>query len=159
MEKLPMPILTMDNILRFWDKVNPIYLKNKDSCWPWTGCKDHCDNRGTIKIQWQMYKAPRISFWMHYKVDPGVFEVCHECNNPPCVNPEHLFLGTHQENIKHSAVEGRLSTGNRATLSDDLVKRIRRLSVSCTNKQLASMFSVSQSTISDIITYHTWQHI
>lgn len=159
MDKSPMPILTMDNILKFWNKVNLIYLSDKDACWPWLGSKDHCDNRGTFRVKLKMYKAPRISYWMHYHKDPGELEVCHECNNPPCVNPKHLFLGTTAENQKHASLEGRRPLGNRAVLEEHLVLKIRQLSLSCTNKQLSSMFDVSESTISSVINYHTWQHV
>ncbi len=90
------------NIQRFWSKVEMIPFH---SCWEWTGDmnKAHGKNYG----RFNMKKAHRISYELTYgKIPDGLF-VLHKCDNPPCVRPEHLFLGTHLDNMRDKVLKGR----------------------------------------------------
>lgn len=80
-----------------------------DACWPWTGSATHLGYgliRGTGSPGKQLM-ATRVSWELAYGFHPGKLFVCHRCDNPPCVNPSHLFLGTHQDNMDDMVRKGR----------------------------------------------------
>jgi hypothetical protein len=81
----------------FWNKVN-----KTSGCWIWTAANK--DGYGRYSNSGY---AHRISWEMHFgKIPAGMF-VCHKCDNPPCVNPDHLFLGTNQDNVNDMRAKGR----------------------------------------------------
>ena len=88
-----------------------------------------------------MELAHRVSFAIH-RHDPGDQCVLHKCDNPVCVNPAHLKLGSQIDNILDASAKGRLA------LSAKVVNLIRnRLSVGCTEKQIVTEFGVSRATV------------
>jgi len=95
---------------RFWEKVNKTNI-----CWLWIGNTD--GKYGVISYQGKSQKAHRVSWILHYGDIPKGLCVCHKCDNPPCVNPEHLFLGTYKENKKDSVDKGRAVFGNNKKLT------------------------------------------
>jgi len=85
--------------------------KEKSGCWTWTGSrqsKDPARAYGRFYVGHGIsIKAHRFSYF-HFIGDPGKLFVCHKCDNPICVNPEHLFLGNHSDNAKDAKNKGRL---------------------------------------------------
>lgn len=85
------------------------YIEKTDKCWIWTGSKDS-KGRGKIKTSKPYRKeliAPRVAYYIFNKKDPLNLYVCHSCDNPSCVNPEHLWLGTNSDNQKDCYQKGR----------------------------------------------------
>ena len=89
---------------RFWPKV-----QKSDGCWLWTGSKD-ARGYGRLKnprTGATPLKAHRVSWEVHFGPIPDELWVLHSCDNPPCVNPAHLFLGTQADNMRDMVQKGR----------------------------------------------------
>lgn len=111
----------------------------------------------------RLIMAHRIAWESAYGPIPDGLEVCHHCDNPPCVRPDHLFLGTHLENMQDAATKGRMKrdvTRHVTKLSPDDIRCIRKESASgVMNRDLATRYDVDPSVISKIIHGHRWGHI
>ena len=85
--------------------------KSIDECWEWQGYRNK-KNYGVTRIGGRNSKAflaHRLSWTIHFGEIPHGMHVCHKCDNPPCVNPNHLFIGTNQDNIMDRVAKGRSS--------------------------------------------------
>ena len=86
---------------RFWDKV-----EKTDGCWVWTASKNR-QGYGYFRFDGKMRKAHRMAWLFAIGEIPEGMMVCHSCDNPSCVNPEHLWLGTGQDNMDDMNTKGR----------------------------------------------------
>lgn len=148
----------------FWSRVD---IREDDECWLWTADRT-ADGYGRANFYSKDGKriraAHRIAYELHYGKEPGESHVCHKCDNPPCVNPHHLFLGTNVENHADKKRKGRAPTGDgnwMAAIPSKYIPEIRRMrrEDGLTNKQIARKFAVCESTISHICTGRSWKHI
>lgn len=134
---------------RFWSKVT-----KTEGCWLWNASK--CSSGyGTFGYEGRVESAHRVSLKLS-GVDPKGYIVLHTCDNPACVNPAHLTLGTHADNMEDMKRKGRKSS----KLSPDDVRAIKKLLAdSMSQTKIAAMFNVNQSQISYIKSGKYWSHI
>lgn len=157
----PMPIQRTPEE-RFWQKVD----KTGD-CWIWTGSRNRRGGYGQFWLNGRFILAHRFAFG---NVPAGA-EVCHHCDTPLCVRRDHLFLGTHGDNMRDASQKKRLSTagmpplkrgsdnGN-AILSAEQVCMVRqRIANGEVQRRLATEFGVSNATISAIHKRRLWGHL
>lgn len=120
---------------RFWPKV--ARGGAEDGCWEWAATRN---GKGYGQID--KVGAHRVSYWLATGVDPIEMSVCHRCDNPPCVRPSHLFLGTHADNMADAKRKKRLPS--RPKLSDQQVAEIRELYAhGMTGPKIAVLFGIS----------------
>lgn len=96
------PELNDLDVSRFWAKVN---RADNDDCWLWAGAKISA-GYGHMNLRGQDFMASRLAFYIANKIQPEGY-VCHSCDNPPCVNPAHLWLGTPKDNVVDMVAKGR----------------------------------------------------
>jgi hypothetical protein len=136
---------------RFWFEVD----RDGDGCWRWQGAVDD-DGYGVLHVPSKgATRTHRVSWWLTNGEIPGEAHVLHSCDAPLCVNPGHLRLGTHADNMKDKADRGRSKTGRRFKEAEVLAIRRSSLKVS----DLAETYAVSPRTIRNIRARRTWKHI
>jgi hypothetical protein len=146
------PRLTKAQSTLFWrrvDKSNP--------CWEWTGASNS-DDYGTLNLEGSKYLAHRVSYALA-KGDPGDLNVNHTCDNPPCVNPLHLWLGTQQEGVIDKVNKSRQQRGRSHGMVKLTEKQVREITKSDDPQcDLSQRYKVSESTISRIKHKKRWKH-
>jgi len=160
-------VLTPEKTERFWDYSIP----KESGCWEWFAARTPNGygvfNCGRIKGKdGRKYSivASRVSYSLTFGDIPNGLSVCHICDNPSCVNPKHLFLGTQTENMKDMFLKGRNTRGERvpqSKLNSEQILEVRRLYAEGGLRQLdiANLFNVSRTLISQITGGRTWKHI
>lgn len=145
---------------RFWDKVQK--GESPDACWEWTAyCDD--DGYGRISVEGKPEGAHRVSYMLHNDDFDPELVVCHKCDNPPCVRPDHLFQETTQKNNLDKELKNRQTRGIRngtAKLNDQAIRDIRKMwEKGMTQTDIAEIWDVSQVTISNIVRKKNWLHV
>lgn len=143
---------------RFWTKV----AKGTDEeCWNWIACTQLFGYGILRGDDGRATRAHRFSWKLHNGPIPDSMCVCHHCDNPRCVNPAHLFLGTHNDNRQDCVRKGRGSYGiGRAKLGLDDVKQIKsELRRGVMGIDLAKRFNISTQSVSSINCGHVWPSV
>jgi hypothetical protein len=153
---------------RLWERVDK--SAGKEGCWIWLG--------GTVRGRYgQIRLSPsggalrgrkttthRAAWELSFGPIPSMMHVCHRCDNPRCVNPQHLWVGTHSENLADMKAKGRAARGERsgtARLTQTQVRAIRKaLQANIYSlSELAELNGVSRSTIDNIKHQRTWEFL
>lgn len=170
-------LVNSETIARFWSKVRKM---KPDECWPWQASKR---NKGYGAFVWAdengkvvQGRAHRFSFEIHqHKPEKCVL---HTCDNPPCVNPRHLFEGTRKDNnddmqrkgrkvpggthLKANGLIGKYERGtehHNAKLSPLKIRQIRELKTRLSYSQLSSRFGIAIGHLHRIVTRKVWKHV
>ena len=141
---------------RFWSKVD----KSGD-CWEWKAYRDK-DGYGNISIDNKTIRAHRVSWELENGKINGELQCLHKCDNPPCVNPAHLFLGTNQDNVTDKVNKGRNPQGSQSKLSkltDADVDEIREHGDYFTRQEIANYYGIQKAAVQKILYYKRWNHI
>ena len=157
------------NVARFWSRVDS--SAGLCGCWLWTGARAGYPGRpreqryGRLRVGGTHIGAHRIAYELTYGPVPEGKEVCHTCDNPPCVNPAHLWAGTHAENLQDAARKGRCHVrfGARHPRSHLTVRDVRAIRARAARGEsqhaLAREYGLSQPGIHFIVTRATWRHV
>jgi hypothetical protein len=142
---------------RFFNKITI-----EKSCWEWTAGKDSF-GYGRILFNGKNTHAHRVSWVIHNgNIEKGMC-VLHKCDNPGCVNPQHLFLGDRTDNHRDMMTKGRFAKNKcekngRSKLTKDLAKKIRQeyRDTNIFQWQLGKKYGVSQPVISKVVRNERW---
>lgn len=164
----------MTDTERFWSRVH-----KTDSCWLWSGAVTR-GGYGKLRVGRQREEyAHRFSILLHGGQLPAGSVVCHRCDTRACVNPDHLFVGTHADNVRDMCAKRRQASGERhglrvhpdraarganagpSKLTDNAVIQIRARyqDGSVTQDELAREFNVSRRAVGSILSRRTWRHL
>jgi hypothetical protein len=155
---------------RFWQHVDKFA-----DCWIWTAAKSS-KGYGRFKINGKLYSSHRLVYQWEIGDIPEGYDICHTCDNPSCVNPDHLFAGTRSENMLDAFRKGRiriqenrnpippppmLGEDNPASkLKKSDVRQIRFLySHGYSKRKLSQIYDVSRRTIKDVVDRESWKHV
>lgn len=142
-------------IARFMKKV---VLDEESNCWVWTACKNS-DGYGHFGVGPSTPgKAHRVSYELFRGPIPDGQMVCHKCDNPSCVNPEHLFLGSGQDNMDDRQAKGRTARGVRngkSKITPEIARYIRRSPLS--ERKIARELGVHRGTVNAVRSGRTWK--
>ncbi|HEX8011565.1 MAG TPA: HNH endonuclease [Casimicrobiaceae bacterium] len=122
------------------------------------------DGYGALTIRRRYWLAHRFAYeCVKGPIPPGMC-VCHACDNPSCVNPEHLWLGTNADNVADKVVKGRQLRGEKAALAKLTEAKVRTIRAEYAAgvagyKKLARKYGVNRTTIRPIVRRKTWRHV
>jgi hypothetical protein len=138
-------------------------IKKTESCWLWTA-GHHEFGYGVMSANGKRMTAHRLSWILHNGKIPKGLHVLHKCDNPRCVNPKHLFLGTQADNMADMVQKKRHAEGSRnghAILTEDKVReaRIRYAAGGISQRELAEQFGVHQVTLGEALRGSHWKHV
>lgn len=147
-----------NDISKFWSRV-----KKTDRCWFWIGGKDK-DGYGLISLQKRTWRANRVAYLITYGLASDLY-VLHRCDTPSCVCPDHLFLGTNDDNMADMRAKGRSQRGQRNgrhVFTPEQIREIRRRGAHHHYglwTQLAREYGVSPTAIQSIVLRKNWGHV
>ena len=137
---------------RMWERV-----EFSPGCWLWTGTSRGPMGYGCMRVRGKMVRTHRLSYELLCGPIPPGKLVLHSCDTPRCVNPEHLFIGTHLDNARDMVSKGRCGT---TKMTEDDVRSIRsRTAAGEKPKDLAKEFNVTPRAVAYVVHRKTWRHV
>lgn len=133
-----------------------VEIKGPNDCWVWRGCTYNC-GYGSFKWRGKMRGANRVAWEIAHGQDaPDDMDVLHSCDNRLCVNPMHLALGTHRENMLDMHRKDRCTI---SVLKSDQVREIRKMLKERSRKEIAEHFGVKIHVIHGVASGRTYNHV
>ena len=133
----------------------PAHMPHLGPCWLWTAARTKA-GYGLIGKGSRLHYAHRLAWEWHHGKEPGRLRVLHQCDNPACVRPSHLFIGTQGDNVADMLAKGRQAS----KLSADQVRKIRLLRlVGIPRAAVAATFDITTSMVSAITNRRNWAHV
>lgn len=152
--------ITQNEPERFLRKILP---EDNNGCMLWIGLRDKDGYGKFTTLSKKSVRAHRYMWELTNGIIPKELCVLHHCDNPPCVNPKHLFLGTNQDNANDKVIKKRSAHGikhGNSKLTEEDVRTIRQMyKDGYSQRKIAKMYGVVKSTIRIIIIGKTWKHI
>jgi hypothetical protein len=147
-----------DQLDRFWK-----HVEKTESCWIWRGTLISC-GYGIMRIEGTLKYVHRLVYEAYKGAIPKGLLVCHSCDTRACVNPEHLFLGTHKDNSNDMVRKRRSTFGEHhpfVKLTSDNVREIRKLNEAgiMNRRQIAKRFGVSMGCIQGVTDRVNWKSV
>lgn len=154
-----------DLSVRFWEKVS-----KSSGCWEWTGCKGK-KGYGEIGIGGKRGTAfaHRVSYELHHGAIPDGMHILHKCDNPSCVRPDHLFAGTHTDNMRDMWAKergrcdgaGRVGSanGNHRLTEAQVTDILEQLGDGKSRRSIGNQYGVSKTLIGLIAKGKVWKHV
>jgi hypothetical protein len=141
-------------IEKFWNRVH-----KTDTCYEWIAFKDR-DGYGVMRWERRHLKAHRISWEIHFGLIPKGKFVLHRCNNPACVHPDHLYLGTQPENRAYCVQCNRQAKGKDQGLSKLTERDVLEIrDMPGTTREIGSIYGISSPQVSNIKRRVQWKHL
>lgn len=140
------------------------YTDRSGDCWIWTGASDH-HGYGRLKVPGTVLKAHRVAYELASGTHPGALDVCHRCDTPACVRPEHLFLGTHAENMADMKRKGRAGAARgedsgMVKYTPEIVASLRADNARGIGyRRLSRLYEMPRSTVQGIVRGERWAHL
>lgn len=138
-----------------------IQVDTNTGCWLWMGSKNS-QGYGHIGVKGKIEGTHRVAFKSVYGYLTKGLDICHHCDNPPCVNPEHLFEGTRLDNIQDAMHKGRIQKGEQrpgSKLTEEKVRQIRCIGDNISSRKLAKKFGVSYHVVATVLNGTSWKHV
>jgi hypothetical protein len=126
------------------------YYEKTDSCWNWTGTLDRY-GYGKFRLADRTIKAHRYSYQRHYGDFDESFHVLHHCDNPRCVNPSHLFLGTNRDNVADRTAKKRHGETSKRLTAKEKTAILKSVEQGQSLRLIAQQFQVHISTIRRVL--------
>lgn len=132
-------------------------------CIHWTGFLDK-DGYGIITVDYRSRRVHRVVWELGREPVPPGMMICHHCDNPTCINVDHLYVGTAMQNAADKTARGRTpprkgEANPGARVNDQLVRQIRAEAQFIPQKDLALAYGLSKVTIHQIVRRKTWTHV
>lgn len=141
------------------ERLAELSVAEESGCIRFTGHLDG-EGYGRIMVARVKYMAHRLSYSLNNGPIPDGYVVRHKCDNPSCINPEHLEVGTQADNIADKVSRGRQARGSgvgKAILTEESVREIRSSPLKVS--ELSTLYGVSVVSIRNILRRKTWQHV
>lgn len=146
----------MNTEQRFHEKYIPV---TETGCWLWTACTDRY-GYGKFGVGGRVVKAHRYSWELANGPNPSCLHVCHKCDTPACVNPEHLFLGTPADNSADKVAKGRHAFGSRASSAKLTgADAVEIYLAEGPQKLIADRYGIDPAMVSNIKRRKSWAHV
>lgn len=144
-----------------WDRFESKVIRTEDGCWGWAGGTNR--DRPYLWMDGRVQTAYRASWVLHRGPIPAGMLVCHTCDNGICCNPDHLFLGTYQDNARDAVSKGRHAFGTKmpnARLNPDKVRYIRQQrALGRSQQSIADELGVVRGTVEFVDQGKTWKEV